>query len=329
MITIKKYNKTYSKQWDDFIIKSNNGTIFQLQKFLNYHITRKFNDYSLLIMQNNKIIAVMPGTMTIENNKKKYYSHPGTSYGGIIIQKKLSFNILDQIVELINTYLKQKGFDNIFLINSPSIYWERHEETLDYLLQWHKYHVQELYISHATNITNCSQIDDLLSKRKKRYILNDKQLQNFHFTKLNSQEELQTLYNLLKQSKLKFKTKPTHSLIELKKLISLFPKEIVIYVSKLKSTIVGGCIIFHTNKNTSLIFYNIIANQMMDSQLSLLQLYNCMKICKKRGSKIIDFGVSHTPEQNNALQPKLSLIQFKEQFSASGIIRIAYKKELQ
>ena len=69
MITIKKYNKTYSKQWDDFIIKSNNGTIFQLQKFLNYHITRKFNDYSLLIMQNNKIIAVMPGTVTIDNNK--------------------------------------------------------------------------------------------------------------------------------------------------------------------------------------------------------------------------------------------------------------------
>jgi hypothetical protein len=271
----------------------------------------------------------MPGTITIDNNIKKYYSHPGTSYGGIIIQKNLSFNALNQIIELINNYLKQKGFHNVFLINSPSIYWEKHEETLDYLLQWHKYHVQELYISHATNITNCNQVDDLLSKRKKRYILNDKQLQNFSFTQLKNKQELQTLYNLLKQSKLKFKTTPTHSLVELKKLISLFPKEIVIYISKLQSTIIGGSVIFHTNKNTSLIFYNIIDNKMTESQLSVLQLYNCMKICKKRGSEIIDFGVSHTPEQNNALQPKLSLIQFKEQFGANGIMRIAYTKELQ
>ena len=328
MITIKKYNKTYSKQWDDFIIKSNNGTVFQLQKFLNYHITRKFNDYSLLIMQNNKIIAVMPGAMIIDNNKKKYYSHPGTSYGGIIIQKHLSFNVLDQIIKLINNYLKQKGFHSIFLINSPSIYWEKHEETLDYLLQWHKYNIQELYISHATNIKYCNQIDDLLSKRKKRYIVNDRQLQNFSFKQISNKKDLQTLYSLLKKSKLKFKTTPTHSLEELHNLISIFPKEIVAYVSKLKSTVVGGFIIFHANKNTSLIFYNIIDTQMTESQLSVLQLYNCIKICKERGSQIIDFGVSHTPEQSNALQPKLSLIKFKEQFSASGIMRIAYHKEL-
>ena len=82
------------------------------------------------------------------------------------------------------------------------------------------------------------------------------------------------------QPKLKFKTTPTHSLEELHNLISIFPKEIVAYVSKLKSTVVGGFIIFHANKNTSLIFYNIIDTQMTESQLSVLQLYNCIKICK-------------------------------------------------
>jgi hypothetical protein len=67
---------------------------------------------------------------------------------------------------------------------------------------------------------------------------------------------------------------------------------------------------------------------MTDSQLSVLQLYKCMEICKNRGSDIIDFGVSHTPEQTNPLDPKFSLIQFKEQFGAKGVMRIAYQKEL-
>jgi len=85
---------------------------------------------------------------------------------------------------------------------------------------------------------------------------------------------------------------------------------------------------FHTTKKTSLIFYNIIDEIMTESQLSALQLYNCMEICKQRGSDIVDFGVSHTPEKDNPLDPKFSLIQFKEQFGARGIMRIAYQKEL-
>ena len=53
-----------------------------------------------------------------------------------------------------------------------------------------------------------------------------------------------------------------------------------------------------------------------------------MKICKKRGSTTIDFGVSHTPEHDNPLQPKLSLIQFKEQFGAQAMIRKVMKIKL-
>ena len=52
-----------------------------------------------------------------------------------------------------------------------------------------------------------------------------------------------------------------------------------------------------------------------------------MEIAKKHNFKWIDFGVSHTPEQENPLTPKFSLIHFKEQFNAKGVLRIAYQKE--
>ena len=41
----------------------------------------------------------------------------------------------------------------------------------------------------------------------------------------------------------------------------------------------------------------------------------------------VDFGVSHTPEANDPLAPKLSLIHFKEQFGARGVLRVAYQKD--
>ena len=98
-------------------------------------------------------------------------------------------------------------------------------------------------------------------------------------------------------------------------------------VASLNNEVVGGSVIFHTTKTTSLVFYNIVSEKMKESQLSSLQLYKSIKACKQRGSEIFDLGVSQTPEKTNPLDPKFSLIQFKEQFGAQGVLRIAYEKE--
>ena len=99
MIIIKKYNKSYEKKWDRFINDSNNGTVFQTRKFLNYHIHRQFNDHSLIIYKNKTIVALIPGAYIIKNKKKTFYSHPGTSYGGLVIKSGLHFKRINEIIE--------------------------------------------------------------------------------------------------------------------------------------------------------------------------------------------------------------------------------------
>ena len=328
MITIKKYNNSYFEMWDNFIKKSNNGTIFQTQKFINYHITRKFNDYSLIIKKNDEILCLLPGVINKVNNHKIFYSHPGASYGGLILKNGLTFYLINEIIKSLDEHLIKHQFKKIFLINSPSIYWAHEDQSLDYLLQWNKYKITETYISHASNISKSTTIDDLLSKRKKRYILNDSQLNDFTFKEGCSNGEIEQFYSILIESKKQFLTTPTHSLSELKKLKKLFNKKIKIFVSILNHVVVGGVVIFHTNQKTSLIFYNVVNPNVKDSQLSVLQLYNAMQICKNYGASIVDFGVSHTPETLNPLDPKFSLIKFKEQFGAKGVKRIAFEKDL-
>ena len=53
-------------EWDEFINTSNNGTIFQKQSFINYHIDRDFIDNSLIIKNNNQIVALLPAA--VKNN---------------------------------------------------------------------------------------------------------------------------------------------------------------------------------------------------------------------------------------------------------------------
>ena len=107
MITIKKYNKKLVEQWDKFVNISNNGTIFQTRKFLNYHIHRQFKDHSLMVYKNETLVAVIPGACVIKNKKKIYYSHPGISYAGLVIKLDLNFTLINNIIKSLDSYLKK------------------------------------------------------------------------------------------------------------------------------------------------------------------------------------------------------------------------------
>ena len=51
MIQVVKYNNNFLDQWEEFVLKSNNGTIFQLQTFISYHISKKIIDSSLIFLK--------------------------------------------------------------------------------------------------------------------------------------------------------------------------------------------------------------------------------------------------------------------------------------
>ena len=76
MIEILKYQNNLQAEWDQFIDTSDNGTIFQKQKFLSYHVSRKFENHSLIFKKKGKIIAVFPAAIKQEGKKKILFSHP-------------------------------------------------------------------------------------------------------------------------------------------------------------------------------------------------------------------------------------------------------------
>ena len=320
MLTITKYNDMLFDEWEKFISDSNNGTIFQKQAFLQYHINRTVVDGSLVIKNKGTIVAVVPAAI----KENILYSHPGSSYGGIVLSHNLDFKMIHDILKVIDEYCIAQKYKALFLINSPSIYQKKSDQSLDYLLQWNGFKQTELYISHAVDMSKTSDILSLLTKRKRRYINNNQELNSLTF---EEETYLDEFYDILIASKKKYNTIPTHSLDELIKLKDMFPQQIKLLVTRNENKIIGGSLIFFTNDNVALVFYNTILEEYRESQIAMLQLYKCMEIAKKYNLHWIDFGVSHTPEEENPLAPKFSLIHFKEQFNAKGVLRIAYQKE--
>ena len=320
MITINKYNLKALQEWDQFISDSNNGTIFQKQRFINYHINRKFVDHSLLIKKNNKLVAVLPAAVC----DNILYSHPGSSYGGFVVASEVDFETTNDIIQSVDDYCRSQKFKSLFLISSPSVYQKKFDQSIDYLLHWNNYKSKEIYISHVVDMSTASTPLELLKKRKRRYINNNKELDDFSFKESN---DFDLFYKILLEGKKKYNTKPTHTLEELYQLKTLFPEEIKLMLSIKSNQVIGGSVIFFANRKVSLVFYNAISKNYRNSQIAMLQLYKCMEVSKKYGYNFVDFGVSHTPEQDDPMSPKFSLIHFKEQFDAKGVLRVAHQKE--
>ena len=325
MVTIEKYTSNLTEQWDLFVDLSINGTIFQKQTFLNYHLNRKFKDSSLIIKDSGSIVAILPASKTkTKGGQKILHSHPGASWGGLVLKRNLSFEIMNEILTALDQHCMQENFAKIILINSPSIYYKEFDESLLYLMLWNNYYEKETYISHAARLDQNSQIATLLSKRKRRYIKNQRELQEITFT---CSRDINAFYDILVASKKQYKTQPTHSLEELIQLKKLFPDSIQFVIAKNKQKTVGGRVLFFANNVVCLVFYNTTIKEYRKTQLSTLQLYKCMEMAQSKGLSIIDFGVSHTPEKATFLDPKFSLIKFKEQFGAKGTLRTVYEKK--
>jgi len=322
MITYKVYNNNF-REWDTFIDQSINGTIFHKQQFLSYHINRDFNNHSLLFYKKNILIAVFPASI-IENI---LISHPGASFGGIIYSR-ISLNDLLQILDLIEEYAIKHKCINITMTPTPVIY-NHKDESLSYALRWKKYEEKEQYFASIIPIQNNlhNQINQIIKNksRTQKYYNNIIKKYNLEIVWIN---EFNEFYPILKENKKKYNGKPTHTLDELNKINTLLPNAIKLLAIKKDGAVIGGNMIFMAKENIGIIFYNMIDYQFSAMQISTIQILESIKWAHENNIKYLDFGVSHESGEQHLLEPKMSLIKFKEEFGSFGVVRSVLSKNI-
>ena len=96
MIEIHRYTAAYHRDWNDFVSESSNGTFLFLREYMEYHADR-FTDYSLLVYEGNKLLALLPANRSGD----VLYSHAGLTYGGLIVMGTGSSVIAPQAFSLV------------------------------------------------------------------------------------------------------------------------------------------------------------------------------------------------------------------------------------
>lgn len=309
--TIKQYEPKDYQRWNTFIRRAKNATFLFNRDFMEYHGDR-LQDYSLIVMENEKWIAVLPGNRIDDT----LYSHQGLTYGGFLFSEKIKMRIVIGIFQQTLQYLKDNDIAKLQIKSIPAIYCDYFSEEIAYLLFVSRAKLWRRDFLSVIDITK----PFAFSKDRKQCIRRG--VRNNLVIKEDLNFELFWNTILIPNLQKKHGVKPVHSLEEIVKLQQLFPKNIRHFNVYHEDKIVGGTTVFITDKVAHPQY--ISGNDKKNELGSLDFLYNYLITDVFKDHHFFDFGTSN---EENGTRVNEGLLFWKESFGARTIVQDYYEVE--
>jgi len=317
---IIEYRKKWKDKWDNFVLASNNGTIFHMQKFFDYHSEGKFTFNHLIFLDKGNIVALLPGSKI----GSLYESPIGSSYGSIVT-KDVKFSYAMEMVSSLLEYGKKTGIKEFLLTSAPRVYEEHPNENLDFAMLWQGFTYDLHYISSAIKLFPDQDIISRFQptvRRNIRKVLKNKDI------RIELNDRYDEFHPILVNNKARHDIKPTHTLEDLLKLKKLLPDNILLFMVYYKDVPIAGSNVFICNKQVALCFYNMLNYEYENLKPIHRVMYEVVKWSTENGYQYVDIGVSQDTKADNPMTPSMSLIDFKEKFDAKTVMRNTLKKTL-
>jgi hypothetical protein len=309
--SVKQYQEYDCENWNAFIGQAKNATFLFHRDFMEYHKDR-FEDYSLIVLDNEKWVAVLPANIV----GKEIFSHQGLTYGGLVYNESLKLSSVIVIFKNILSFLNENNIEKLQLKLIPSVYNQKPAEELNYALF--------LVNAQLTRRDSLAVIDlsksYSLSKIRKRGVKNG--INNGLIIKeVNDFEEFWNEI-LIPNLALKHQAKPVHSLEEIAKLKALFPKKIRQFNVYDNEVIVAGTTVFESE---SVAHCQYISGKEDKNELGGIDfLFHHLITEVFKNKHFFDFGISNE-NQGRSLNDGLSY--WKESFGANIIVQDFYEVE--
>ena len=314
MFTLHQYINQNESRWDQFVSSGNNGTLFHLRKFLNYHPQDRFQDHSILIEKKQNLFSVLPAAELIVDGKRILVSHPGSTVGSFVVPENLSIADAMSMSEALVTYVKEKNFSGIRITLPPTLYQRRLSNYMDFSF------FKQGFTYSKRDVTSILFLEDSLDKNLAKFKSSHlRAVRNAQEKGVNVRQsnDFDSFYNILEQNlKIRHSVSPTHTLAELKNIHAMFPDRINLFAAFVKGVMVAGVVNFVVNDHVVLAFYISHDEAYQEFRAVNLLFYSIFDWAIQQGFRIYDFGTFTVNEE-----PNMGLGRFKENFGASGIFR--------
>ncbi|WP_289665853.1 GNAT family N-acetyltransferase [Flavobacterium panacagri] len=310
--TIKRYKENDFSIWNNFVAQAKNATFLFHRDFMEYHKDR-FEDFSLLIFEEDKLRAVLPA------NKKEntVFSHQGLTYGGLIYTAKLKVEKVESILDEILLFLKENHIKTFYYKPIPNFYLLEGNTAIDFFLLKRGAVLERKEMNLAVNLAAPLQI----SKSKLKHF---RRIENLDLD-IIEEEDFDLFWEKILNPRLleKFNTKPVHSKEEMTLLKAKFPQNIRQYSAYRNDEIIAGITIFET-KNVVKSQYGATSKIGEEFRALDFLFINLIHKYKRKGKHFFDMGIVNSDtEDYNA-----GLLKQKEELGCTVYSQDFYKIEI-
>lgn len=298
--------------WNAFIDKAKNATFLFHRNFMEYHSDR-FTDYSLIVEDDNKWVAVLPANV-IEN---QVFSHQGLTYGGLVYDEKTDAEKVRLIWNTLLNYLKDTNHSSLIYKSILPFYTLNSSDEMNYLLFRNKAVLFRKDMNLAIDFTRKWSV----SKSKLKHFRRISELN----LEIRQDQNFGLFWNevLIPRLNEKHQATPVHTLEEIQRLAVLFPENIVQYNVYFEDEIAAGITLFQFGNGVKSQYG---ATTKLGEKLRALD-YLFLSLIEKFQNKVTFFDMG-TVSENNELGYNLGLLKQKEELGCSVYTQDFYKISL-
>jgi len=304
------------QRWTDFVERSNNGTIFHLPAFLDYHPEGRFNDHHLVVEGGSKLLAVIPGALTDREDGTWFRSYPGASYGGPVLPDETGLKGTEKLVDALLDYCRRQGWKGVEMTLPPQVYFRRPHSYVDFALIKRGFRYRRRELTAVIDLSRLGEEIDLAFRASARRGV--RKARKNHLL-VEETDDFSGFYPIL-ESNLQDRhgVRPTHSLQELFRLRDLLGnRRIRQFVARdREGCVMAGMVMFHCNPRVTLAFY--ISHDSEHQHLRPVNLVyrDVLNWSRQMGYHYLDLGTFTLKMDVN-----YGLCRFKESFTARGVFR--------
>jgi len=296
--------------WDDFVWESPTGTIFSTLTFLSYHPRSRFEFVNLAVEAEGRPVAVIAGGEAVRDGRRFFRSPVGASFGGLVLKAGCGLEPTLGAVAAVTAAVRALGYAGVEMVSSPACYWASADQGLNFALGVAGYRVvsQDATLVVDLQALDGADLDPVLARNLRKAEKGG--------LKVSASSDLAGFYDVLVSNLASKGAKPTHSLAELERLVSLFPDRVILMEGRLDGEVVGGCLVVVSNSRVGLAFYICDDRSHGPLRVAEATLFGAASLLKRMGLRHFDLGTVSMGDQIN-----WGLVRFKSKFAPVTYVR--------
>ncbi len=317
---IERFSDADAESWDRFVETSVNGTFMHSRRFLSYHPPDRFRDHSLWFVDNQgRVKALFPAAVVEFEGRQWLQSHPGATYGGLVVDDRCVGPEFDELLRLLVEYASGQGFAGIRVRLSESVFLQKPCGELDAALFRNGFSLKARELSCAVPLMGLSEGNLLGRMTHEIRTAVNKSLRTDAVTRFT--EDFASYWTVLENNlSVRHDVCPTHSLAEILRLRELLGDRVQLIGTYLHDELIAGVVLFRMNKFAAHTMYFAQDYRHRKLKPMTLAVYQTIVECCRLGLRHLNFGISSVPGTDGHVM-NWGLYEFKRRFGTEGVVR--------